>query len=46
MGKGRRVPGVPRGHESGPARVRDEAMRVVIPDEGVAKTAAPLVATA
>ncbi|EUC30483.1 glycoside hydrolase family 5 protein [Bipolaris zeicola 26-R-13] len=40
MGKGKRIPGVPRGHESGPARVRDEAMRIVIPEEGVMNTAA------
>ena len=46
MGKGKRVPGVPRGHESGPARVRDEAMRVVIPVEGAKKTGVPGVATA
>lgn len=46
MGKGKRIPGVPRGHESGPAKVRDEAMRIVIPVEGARKTGAPLVATA
>ncbi|EUC48526.1 glycoside hydrolase family 5 protein [Bipolaris oryzae ATCC 44560] len=40
MGKVKRVPGVPRGHESGPARVRDEAMRIVIPEEEVMNTAA------
>lgn len=34
-----RVAGVPRGHERGPAKVRDEAMRVNIPKEGPAATA-------
>lgn len=36
--KKRRVAGVPKGHESGPARVRSEAMRVVIPEETVEAT--------
>ena len=33
-----RVPGMPVGHEYGGARVRNEAMRVVIPEEGAAET--------
>ncbi|KAL1792293.1 hypothetical protein ACET3X_008800 [Alternaria dauci] len=33
-----RIPGVPRGHERGPARVRDEAMRIEIPGEKVVET--------
>ena len=33
-----RVPGVPVGQEYGGARVRNEAMRVVIPEEGAAET--------
>ncbi|KAF2036122.1 hypothetical protein EK21DRAFT_106228 [Setomelanomma holmii] len=33
-----RVPGVPKGHERGPAKVRDEAMRVNIPKEGAKET--------
>ena len=38
-GKVGRVAGVPKGHERGPARVRDEAMRVNIPkEEGPAAT--------
>jgi hypothetical protein len=37
-GKKRRVPGVPKGHERGPARVRSEAMRVVVPEETVSAT--------
>jgi len=38
-GKVGRVAGVPKGHERGPARVRDEALRVVVPEEGVSETA-------
>ncbi|KAG9198462.1 hypothetical protein G6514_009960 [Epicoccum nigrum] len=37
-GKKRRVPGVPKGHERGPAKVRSEAMRVVVPEETVSAT--------
>lgn len=37
--KNNRVDGVPEGHERGPARVRSEALRVVIPTEGVMETA-------
>ncbi|EFQ92256.1 hypothetical protein PTT_10701 [Pyrenophora teres f. teres 0-1] len=33
-----RVPGVPVGQEFGAAKVRDEAMRVVIPEEGAKET--------
>ncbi|KAF7570253.1 hypothetical protein PtrM4_102550 [Pyrenophora tritici-repentis] len=33
-----RVPGVPVGHEFGAAKVRNEAMRVVIPEEGAKET--------
>ncbi|KAF2829703.1 hypothetical protein CC86DRAFT_453298 [Ophiobolus disseminans] len=33
-----RVPGVPKGHERGPAKVRDEAMRVNIPGEKAQET--------
>jgi hypothetical protein len=33
-----RIPGVPKGHERGPARVRSEAMRVSIPGEKVRAT--------
>jgi hypothetical protein len=33
-----RIAGVPKGQERGPARVRDEAMRVVIPEEKVVET--------
>jgi hypothetical protein len=40
-----RVPGVPKGHERGPAKVRDEAMKINIPKEKAAETARP-VATA
>ena len=36
--RNQRVPGVPKGHERGPARVRDEAMRVQIPGEKVVET--------
>lgn len=36
--RSRRIPGVLRGHERGPARVRDEAMRVNVPREGVKET--------
>lgn len=32
------IPGVPKGQERGPAKVRDEAMRVNIPGEKVAET--------
>lgn len=32
--KNGRVGGVPEGHERGPAKVRDEAMRIVIPEDG------------
>ncbi|KAF1942034.1 hypothetical protein EJ02DRAFT_444426 [Clathrospora elynae] len=42
--KGRRVAGVPRGHERGPAKVRDEAMRVNILPEKVKQTGGPAVA--
>lgn len=38
--KNNRVDGVPRGHERGPAKVRSEALRVVIPTEGVMETGA------
>jgi hypothetical protein len=33
-----RVPGVPKGHERGPAKVRDEAMRINIPKESATET--------
>jgi hypothetical protein len=33
-----RVPGVPKGHERGPAKVRDEAMRINIPKERAHET--------
>ena len=33
-----RVPGVPKGHERGPAKVRDEAMKINIPKEKAAET--------
>lgn len=33
-----RVPGMPKGHERGPAKVRDEAMRINIPKEQAAET--------
>ncbi|CAN9390591.1 unnamed protein product [Alternaria alternata] len=36
-----RIAGVPKGHERGPARVRDEAMRINIPKEKVAETGGP-----
>ncbi|KAF2624205.1 glycoside hydrolase family 5 protein [Macroventuria anomochaeta] len=36
--KNGRVDGVPEGHERGPAKVRSEAMRIVIPTEGVMET--------
>ena len=36
--KNTRVDGVPEGHERGPARVRSEALRIVIPTEGVMET--------
>ncbi|KAH7075462.1 hypothetical protein BKA63DRAFT_297774 [Paraphoma chrysanthemicola] len=36
-----RVPGVPKGHERGPAKVRDEALRINIPKEQAAETAKP-----
>ncbi|KAF3052693.1 hypothetical protein E8E11_006672 [Didymella keratinophila] len=36
--KNNRVNGVPEGHERGPAKVRSEALRVVIPTEGVMET--------
>lgn len=39
------MPGVPKGHERGPAKVRDEAMKINIPKEKAAETARP-VATA
>jgi hypothetical protein len=32
--KNGRVNGVPEGHERGPAKVRDEAMKIVIPEDG------------
>jgi hypothetical protein len=35
-----RIPGMPKGHERGPAKVRSEAMRVNIPKEQVKATAA------
>lgn len=35
--------GVPKGHERGPAKVRDEAMRINIPKEMVTKTGLPKV---
>lgn len=37
--KGGRVAGVPKGQERGPAKVRDEAMRVNIPQEKIQETA-------
>ncbi|KAH8708601.1 hypothetical protein GQ44DRAFT_743044 [Phaeosphaeriaceae sp. PMI808] len=37
-GKNKRIPGVPKGHERGPAKVRDEAMRINIPKEKVMET--------
>jgi hypothetical protein len=36
--KQKRIPGVPKGHERGPAKVRDEAMRVEIPGQKVMET--------
>ncbi|OAK98049.1 hypothetical protein IQ06DRAFT_318129 [Phaeosphaeriaceae sp. SRC1lsM3a] len=33
-----RVPGIPKGHERGPAKVRDEAMRINIPKDKVQET--------
>jgi hypothetical protein len=36
-----RIGGVPKGHERGPAKVRDEAMRINIPKEKVAETGRP-----
>jgi len=33
-----RISGVPKGHERGPAKVRDEAMRVHIPKEKAQET--------
>jgi hypothetical protein len=33
------VDGVPRGNERGPAKVRSEALRVLMPTEGVMRTA-------
>ena len=36
-----RIAGVPKGHERGPARVRDETMRINIPKEKVAETGGP-----
>lgn len=36
--KNNRVNGVPEGHERGPAKVRSEAMRIVIPTEGAMET--------
>ncbi|KAL6152958.1 hypothetical protein ACJQWK_11566 [Exserohilum turcicum] len=38
MGKGNRQAGIPSGHERGPAKVRHEAMRIVIPEEKVMET--------
>jgi hypothetical protein len=38
-----RIPGVPKGHERGPARVRSEALRVNIPGEKVLETGGPVV---
>lgn len=38
-----RMAGVPKGHERGPAKVRDEAMRINIPKEMVTKTGLPKV---
>jgi hypothetical protein len=37
-GRTDKVAGVPKGHERGPAKVRDEAMRVNIPKEKAAET--------
>ncbi|KAL5113440.1 hypothetical protein ACEQ8H_008684 [Pleosporales sp. CAS-2024a] len=37
-GKSQRLPGVPKGHERGPAKVRSEAMRVRVPTEKVRET--------
>ncbi|KAH7392552.1 hypothetical protein BKA66DRAFT_510124 [Pyrenochaeta sp. MPI-SDFR-AT-0127] len=39
--KNRRIPGVPKGHERGPAKVRSEAMRINIPTEQVMETSKP-----
>lgn len=39
-----RIAGVPKGHERGPAKVRDEAMRINIPDEKVVETGGPVAA--
>nr|GFD21050.1 hypothetical protein [Tanacetum cinerariifolium] len=36
--KNSRVDGIPEGHERGPAKVRSEALRVVVPTEGVMET--------
>jgi hypothetical protein len=36
--KNNRVNGIPNGHERGPAKVRSEALRIVIPTEGVMET--------
>jgi hypothetical protein len=36
-----RIAGVPKGHERGPAKVRDEAMRINIPKDKVVETGGP-----
>lgn len=41
-----RVPGVPKGHERGPAKVRNEAMRIKIPNVEGARATGVVGATA
>ncbi|CBX93146.1 hypothetical protein IAQ61_008874 [Plenodomus lingam] len=41
MSRDKRVAGVPRGHERGPAKVREEAMRIHIPEDKVGETGLP-----
>lgn len=40
--RGKPIPGVPKGHERGPAKVRSEAMKINIPKEKVAETNRPM----
>ncbi|KAF2847684.1 glycoside hydrolase family 5 protein [Plenodomus tracheiphilus IPT5] len=41
MSKNKRIAGVPKGHERGPAKVRNEAMRINIPKDQVRETGLP-----
>jgi hypothetical protein len=41
-----RLAGIPKGHERGPAKARDEAMRINIPGEKVQETGRGPAATA